>query len=158
MAHKLSLLFLSALFFGACACFQSPPKQKYSLQSVENLEAPPSDTILVDSVVIQNLSHIYNASNKELPFCLFGKKDERKYKVTRLKFPKIKKSEKHMTRYSAKTCESEEGFLGMVHNHSLSCIPSNTDLSTFLRSKNDVLLIWCESQGKLIGMTRSVFD
>ena len=75
-----------------------------------------------------------------------------------LKFPEIKRSEKNMTRYSAKTCESQENFLGMVHNHSLSCHPSNTDLSTFLQSKNDLLLIWCERQEKLVGITRDVFN
>lgn len=159
MSHKFSLLLLSALFFGACACLQgSSNKQHYSPHPVENLESPPSDTILIDSVVVRNLAHTYRSTDRELPFCLFGKKDGRKYKVMKLKFPEIKRSEKNMTRYSAETCEAEEDFLGMVHNHSLTCIPSNTDLSTFIRSKNDILLIWCEGQEKLIGITKSVFD
>ena len=159
MTHKLSFLFLATLFFGACACFQgSQQKQIQSLHAVENLESPPSDTILVDSVVVQNLAHTYKSTDRELPFCLFGKKNGRKYKVTGLRFPEIKKSEKNMTRYSAKSCEKQENFLGMVHNHSLTCLPSNTDLSTFIRSENEILLIWCETQNKLIGITRSVFD
>ena len=111
MAHKFSLLILATLFFGACACFQgSSDRQEYSLRIVENLKSHPSDTILVDSIVIQNLAHTYKSTDRELPFCLFGKQDGRKYKVTSLKFPEIKKSEKNMTRYSAKTCESQENF------------------------------------------------
>ena len=127
----------------------------------ENSKEGAGSNIKLAPQVAKNLGHTYDATDKELPFCVFGEKKEKGYRVTDLDFPEIVTSQPNTTKFVSEECARRKDFLGIVHNHERgSCFPSKRDLFTFLSSDMDIFLVYCRNKGDrtFVGITRDIFD
>jgi hypothetical protein len=101
----------------------------------------------------ENLSHVYQNVEKELPLCLFGTETPERLVVTRVGFPEIDTVTDTTAEFSGRGCQAQTDFLGYVHNHfkSSPCRPSSTDLRRFLLDKEPrIELIACPRPTKTI--------
>ena len=102
-------------------------------------------TIHLENKTYQQLRTIYHQEQKkEFSVCLLGKKEENKYFITSLYFPK---QEGVFNQVHFEPCSSDT--LIMLHSHPYkSCLASKTDLETLRKSqeKNQELLmvVMCE--------------
>lgn len=107
-------------------------------------ETASSEPALISDVPVfladkvgQNLSHVYQNVEKELPLCLFGTETPERLVVTHVGFPEIDAVTDTTAEFSGRGCQAQDDFLGYVHNHfrSSPCRPSSTDLRRFLLDK-----------------------
>jgi hypothetical protein len=117
-------------------------------------EAEISDVpVFLSKRVGENLSHVYQHVEKELPLCLFGTETQERLVVTRVGFPDIDAVTDSTAEFSGRTCQAQSDFLGYVHNHfkSSPCRPSSTDLRRFLLDKEPrIELVACPRSTKTI--------
>lgn len=101
----------------------------------------------------ENLSHVYQNVEREIPLCLFGTESPERLVVRRVGLPRIDSATDSTAEFSGRGCQAQSDFLGYVHNHfkSSPCRPSLTDTRRFLLDKEPMIeLVACPRPEKTI--------
>jgi len=139
------LLVLLLLTGALTALGQEDSRFKVVAESASTQAISDVPVFLIDRIG-ENLSHVYQNVDREIPLCLFGTESPERLIVRRVGLPRIDSATDSTAEFSGRGCQAQSDFLGYVHNHfkSYPCRPSLTDTRRFLLDKEPLIeLVAC---------------
>lgn len=118
--------------------------KKLVLLALLGCSAQPPTKVHYMPNVLNNLINIYDNRSREMPICLLGNKKGDTYIIDDIKIPVIYSANNVSTSFSPEICQNKK-YLGMIHNHSDYCQPSEVDINRFIHDKKaKIETIVCE--------------
>jgi hypothetical protein len=101
-------------------------------QAQTTLDLSWPTVVVMDSVVAENLVHVYAHKKNELPLCLHGSVGRDTAHVDSVSFPEIEAVSPTNTTFINARCIERGNYIGMVHNHNFPmCSQSVQDMKAF---------------------------